>query len=146
MMEYLLRYGKIFPVPKEEQEVHKAIEFSKTDTIITMTSPSDGRAGSRCRKGPAYDPDSIATAGKKPAGVHESAEGLQKDERIESLLTEIVTRLDRIEEKIDESVYPPESTIRPEFVKKVKKAQADIKKGKGKMYESMDAFIRAISK
>jgi hypothetical protein len=144
-MEYLCGNGKIFPGPNEEQEVHKAIEFSETDTIITMTSPSDGRPGSRRRKGSAYNQDPAASAGKKPAGVHESAGGLQKDERIESLLTEIVTRLDRIEEKIDENVYPPESAIRPEFVKKVKKAQADIKKGKGKTYESMDAFIRAIS-
>ncbi len=67
------------------------------------------------------------------------------DRRVEQMLSDIVTRLERIEEKIDENVYPPESTIKPEFVKRVKKAQADIKKGKGKTYESMDAFIRVIS-
>ena len=36
-------------------------------------------------------------------------------------------------EKIDEDFYPPESAIKPEFIKRVKKAQADIAAGKGKM-------------
>jgi len=79
-------------------------------------------------------------------GVSESslpARGI--DKKVEQMLSDIVTRLERIEEKIDENVYPPESAIKPEFIKRVKKAQADIKKGKGKTYESMDAFIRAIS-
>ena len=67
------------------------------------------------------------------------------DRNVEQILSDIVTRLERIEEKIDENVYPPESAIKPEFVKRVKKAQADIKKGKGKTYDSMDDFIRAIS-
>jgi len=67
------------------------------------------------------------------------------DRKIEAMLANIISRLERIEEKIDENVYPPESAIKPEFVKRVKKAQAEITKGKGKTYESMDAFIRAIS-
>jgi hypothetical protein len=67
------------------------------------------------------------------------------DKKVEQMLSDIVTRLERIEEKIDENVYPPESSIKPEFIKRVKKAQADIAKGKGKTYESMDAFIKAIS-
>ncbi|MDD1693566.1 MAG: hypothetical protein LUQ71_02460 [Methanoregula sp.] len=67
------------------------------------------------------------------------------DRNVELMLSDIVTRLERIEEKIDENVYPPESAIKPEFVKRVKKAQADIKKGKGKTYDSMDDFIQAIS-
>jgi hypothetical protein len=92
-----------------------------------------------------YDPQRNTAAEKKPAGVHESAGGLARNEKIETLLTDIVSRLDRIEEKIDENVYPPESAIKPEFIKRVKKAQADIKKGKGKTYDSMDDFIRAIS-
>ena len=80
-------------------------------------------------------------------GVCESSAQLLQSEnrRIEGLFTEIISRLDRIEEKIDESVYPPESAIKPEFITKVKKAQAGIRKGKKKTYESMDAFIRAIS-
>jgi hypothetical protein len=110
-----------------------------------MTSRAAGQSGSRSRKGFVYDPQRITAAEKKPAGVHESAGGLAKNEKIETLLTDIVSRLDRIEEKIDENVYPPESAIKPEFVKRVKKAQADIKKGKGKTYDSMDDFIRAIS-
>jgi hypothetical protein len=46
--------------------------------------------------------------------------------------------------KINEDFYPPESAIKPEFIKKVKKAQADIAAGKGKIYNSMDDFIREI--
>lgn len=79
-----------------------------------------------------------------PAGVCESSPDAAGTRKIETLLSDIVTRLDRIEEKIDETVYPPESAIRPEFVKKVKKAQANIKKGKGKIYDSVDDFFKEI--
>jgi len=82
---------------------------------------------------------------EEPSGVRESTPRSLGNRKIETLLSDIVTRLNRIEEKIDENVYPPESAIKPEFIKQVKKAEADIKKGKGKTYESMDAFIRAIS-
>ena len=44
----------------------------------------------------------------------------------------------------DENVYPPESAIKPEFITRVKKAQAEIAAGKGKTYDSMDDFIREI--
>jgi|WetSurMetagenome_2_1015567.scaffolds.fasta_scaffold60741_4 hypothetical protein len=79
-------------------------------------------------------------------GVSESTlPVLGQDRKVEQLLADIVTRLERIEEKIDENVYPPESAIKPAFVTRVKEARADLKKGNGKTYESMDAFIRAIS-
>lgn len=81
------------------------------------------------------------------SGVYESARPVLTPEnrQIELMLANIINRLERIEEKIDENVYPPESAIRPEFIRQVKKAEAGIRKGKGKTYESMDAFIRAIS-
>ena len=66
------------------------------------------------------------------------------DRMVEQLLSDIVARLERIEEKIYENVYPPESAIKPEFIKSVKKAQADIKKGKGKTYNSIHDFFREI--
>lgn len=67
------------------------------------------------------------------------------DKKVEQMLSEIVARLERIEEKIDENVYPPESAIKPAYIKRVKKAEADIAAGKGKTYKSMDDFIKAIS-
>jgi hypothetical protein len=80
-------------------------------------------------------------------GVYESTPHIPPTENgaVEMMLADIISRLDRIEEKINENVYPHESAIKPAFVKRVKKAQADIAKGKGKTYESMDAFIKAIS-
>jgi hypothetical protein len=79
-------------------------------------------------------------------GVHESSPyGRGMDQSVEWMLSDIVARLERIEEKIDESVYPPESAIKPSSVRRVKKAQADIASGKGKTHDSMDDFIRAIS-
>jgi len=80
-------------------------------------------------------------------GVYESAFSASREEnsRIELMLSNIITRLERIEEKIDENVYPPESAIKTEFIRQVKKAEADIRKGKGKTYASMDDFIRAVS-
>jgi len=122
----------------------KAIEEKNTNIIITMTSRAGGQSGSRSRKGSVYDPQRITAADKKPAGVRESAGGLTKNEKIESLLTDIVSRLDRIEEKIDENVYPAESAIRPELIRQLKKAHADIKKGKGKTYNSIDDFFKEI--
>jgi len=79
--------------------------------------------------------------------VYESTAPLpaMENREVKTMLADIISRLDRIEEKIDENVYPPESAIKPEFIRQVKKAEADVRKGKGKTYESMDAFIRAIS-
>ena len=48
------------------------------------------------------------------------------------------------ETKIDEDIYPPESAIKPAFIKRLKKAQADIAAGKGKTYNSIDDFIRSL--
>ena len=79
-----------------------------------------------------------------PTGVMESSPGGQGQRNIEKILSDILVKLERIEEKIDENVYPPESSIKPEFIKQVKKAQADIKKGKGKTYNSIDDFFREI--
>jgi hypothetical protein len=86
-------------------------------------------------------------AGARLSGVCESSPPVLPagDREIQAMLADIISRLNRIEEKIDENVYPPESAIRPEFIRQVKKAEADIRKGKGKTYESMDAFIKAIS-
>ncbi len=79
-------------------------------------------------------------------GVYESAPHAHGGEnrQIELMLSNIITRLERIEEKIDENVYPPESAIKPAFVRQVKKAQADIRKGKGKTYNSIDDFFKEI--
>ena len=109
-----------------------------------MTSKAAGKSSPRRGKAFAYDPGRMSAEGEKPAGVHESAGSLTKNQKIESLLTDIVSRLDRIEEKIDENIYPPESAIKPEFIKKIKKAEADIKKGKGKTYNSIDDFFKEI--
>lgn len=80
-----------------------------------------------------------------PMAVFETDSRGYRIRDVETMLSDIVARLERIEEKIDENVYPPESAIKPEFVRKVKKAQADIAAGTGKVYDSMDDFIRAIS-
>ncbi|MFZ1128756.1 hypothetical protein [Methanoregula sp.] len=97
------------------------------------------------KSGITYTSSHEDTGSGTPAGVHESTLDTAGNRKIETLLTDIVTRLDRIEEKIDENVYPPESAIKPEFIRQVKKAEADIRKGKGKTYESMGAFVKAIS-
>jgi hypothetical protein len=94
------------------------------------------------------------TVPRKPVGDRTQVSGVYEsrlqnpateNNEIQTMLADIISRLNRIEEKIDENVYPPESAIKPEFIRQVKKTEADIRKGKGKTYESMDAFIRAIS-
>lgn len=76
--------------------------------------------------------------------VMESDPGIPGNEKAEKILSEILARLERIEEKIDEAVYPPESAIRPAYVKKIKEAGSGLAKGKGKTYPSMEDFIRNI--
>lgn len=68
--------------------------------------------------------------GTPVGGVNESsipARGV--DRKVEAILSDIVTRLERIEEKIDENVYPPESAMKSDFVKDVKKARSEIDEG-----------------
>ncbi len=79
-----------------------------------------------------------------PGSVRESA-GRPADDSVESRLRDIVARLERLEEQMHENVYPHESKIQPACIRRIKKAHADICKGRCKTYESMDAFCRAIS-
>jgi len=76
--------------------------------------------------------------------VMESVPGTPGNQKAEKILSEILARLERIEEKIDEAVYPPESAIRPAYVKKIKDTGSGLAKGKGKTYPSMEEFIRNI--
>jgi len=76
--------------------------------------------------------------------VMESVPGAPGNPKIERILSDILNKLERIEEKIDEAVYPPESAVRPAYVKKIKKAESELSKEKGKTYSSMDHFIRNI--
>jgi|GEM_PF-2416805 len=109
--------------------------------MTSIVAPPSGRGRKTSAKRTA------TAAALSPYGeVHESLTHVPPgDRKIEAMLANIITRLERIEEKIDENVYPPESAIKPEFIKRVKKAEADIAAGKGKAYDSMDDFIRAIS-
>ena len=107
----------------------------------TVATPSGKKTRSGLRR-PSGTTDSSEDL---TAGVHESTPDVPGSSRkVEEMLENIITRLERIEEKIDENVYPPESTIKPEFIQQVNKARADIKKGKGKMYNSIDDFFMEI--
>jgi hypothetical protein len=103
------------------------------------------KSRARSKSGPQSDRHGIyVSPSDSQTGVHESTVGEAGSRKIETLLSDIVTRLDRIEEKIDENIYPPESAIRPELIRKIQKAHADIKKGKGKTYNSIDDFFKEI--
>lgn len=78
-------------------------------------------------------------------GVSESSlPARDSDRKMEAILSDIVIRLERIEEKIDENVYPPESALKPDFSREIRKARSDMKKGKGKSYNSVDDFFKEI--
>jgi hypothetical protein len=96
------------------------------------------------KSGITYTPTFETTGTLTPAGVCESTPDATGNRKIETLLSDIVTRLDRIEEKIDENTYPPESAIRPEYIRKIQKIQARPAKGRAKTYASMDDFIAAL--
>ena len=106
---------------------------------VAASSGKKGRSGTRKTSGATDISEDLI------GGVHESTPNVPGGSRkVEEMLENIITRLERIEEKIDENVYPPESTIKPEFIQQVKKARADIKKGKGKLYNSIDDFFTEI--
>jgi len=96
------------------------------------------------KSGITYTPIPENTGNLTPAGVHESTPDAAGTRKIETLLSDIVTRLDRIEEKIDENTYPPESAIRPEYIRKIQKIQGRPPKSRAKTYASMDDFIAAL--
>ena len=74
--------------------------------------------------------------------VMESSSSAHNDRNIEKTLNDILAKLERIEKKIDESVYPPETTIQPAYIRKVKVLNTKVKKGTKKTYSTMDDFIR----
>ena len=76
--------------------------------------------------------------------VMESVLGTPGNQKAEKILSEILAKPGRIEEKIDEAVYPPKSAFRSAYVKKIKEAGSGLAKGKGKTYPSMEDFIRNI--
>lgn len=76
--------------------------------------------------------------------VMESVPATPGNQKIERILSDILIKLERIEEKIDEAVYPPESAIKPAYVNKIKAIDAGLVQEKAKTYASMDEFIRNI--
>jgi predicted CopG family antitoxin len=134
------------PLSDDEIGDEKAsLEDIRAGRVRTLRSV---RAGNRAQSDPKAPSGSLKydhnSRSGPPSGVHETSVGGAGGRRVETLLSDIVARLDRIEEKIDENVYPPESAIRPGFVRKIKKAHADIKKGKGKTYSSIEDFFKEI--
>ena len=69
-----------------------------------------------------------------------------KNRNIETMLARILGKLERIEEKLDETSYPPEEAFDSDFVERVNTADKDIKKGKHLEFESMDDFLSSIEK
>ena len=96
------------------------------------------------RKGSSKSSRTAASPDESVPCVMESVPGTPGNQKIERILSDILIKLERIEEKIDEAVYPPESAIKPAYVKKIKDIDAGLAKGKGKTYATMDEFIRNI--
>jgi len=66
------------------------------------------------------------------------------DLNIKALFMEIVGKLERIEEKLDETTYLREEFFRSDFVERVKSAEKDISDGKYLEFESMDDFLDSV--
>jgi hypothetical protein len=114
---------------------HKSIGMHYSDTIQPK----------KVRKGSSKSSRTTTASLNEPVPcVMESVPGAPGNPKIEKILSDILVKLERIEEKINEAVYPPESAIRPAYVKKIKEAETGLSKGKEKTYSSMDDFIRNI--
>jgi hypothetical protein len=57
-----------------------------------------------------------------------------------------IGKLERIEEKLDISSYPPEEALRSDFIQRVKNAEKEISKGKCLNFESMNEFLKSLAK
>ena len=44
----------------------------------------------------------------------------------------------------DESYYPPESAIKPEYIEKIKRIHSHTMQNKGKVYNSMEEFLDSL--
>ncbi len=69
-----------------------------------------------------------------------------KNRNIETMLARILGKLERIEEKLDETSYPPEEAFNSDFVERINTADNEIKKGKHLEFENMDDFLSSIEK
>ncbi|MCD4841831.1 MAG: hypothetical protein K8R08_07515 [Methanosarcinales archaeon] len=69
-----------------------------------------------------------------------------KNRNIETMFARILGKLERIEEKLDETSYPPEEAFNSDFVERVNTADNEIIKGKRLEFESMDDFLSSIEK
>jgi hypothetical protein len=67
-----------------------------------------------------------------------------KNRNIEAMFTRILGKLERIEEKLDETSYPPEETLNSDFIEHVNAASNEITKGKRIEFESMDDFLSSV--
>ncbi len=71
-------------------------------------------------------------------------DSLYGDLNIKALFMEIVGKLERIEEKLDETTYLQEEFFKSDFVERVKAAEKDIADGKYLEFESMDDFLDSV--
>ena len=71
-------------------------------------------------------------------------DSLYGDLNIKALFMEIVGKLERIEEKLDETTYLQEEFFKSDFVERVKAAEKDISDGKYLEFESMDDFLDSV--
>ena len=71
-------------------------------------------------------------------------DSLYGDLNIKAMFMEIVGKLERIEEKLDETTYLQEEFFKSDFVERVKAAEKDISDGKYLEFESMDDFLDSV--
>ena len=67
-----------------------------------------------------------------------------KNHNIEAMFSRILGKLERIEEKLDETSYPPEEALNSDFIERVNATNNEIIKGKRLEFESMDDFLSSI--
>jgi hypothetical protein len=68
----------------------------------------------------------------------------ENDQTIQAMLVKIMGKLERIEEKLDESIYPPETSIKPDYRRRVKSIETSVAEGTCVRYGSMDDFLKSI--
>jgi len=69
----------------------------------------------------------------------------KRESNMENLLKEILKKLDTIEIKIDEGIYPPEESINQKFIDEVEDRKDRVTAGEYRRYKKMGDFLAEIS-
>jgi hypothetical protein len=69
----------------------------------------------------------------------------EQQESIQGMFRIIISRLDLIEQRLDEAIYPPEEQFSAGFIKHVEKQEYEMKSGHSLSYNDADELFSSLN-